>query len=137
MPTRGSKIGIEEKRKSIDAGLQLTPIIGILFLELNLKTEFNSDVSPDTLNINSTSVPFWIDPIEPWFKEEESKATDGVPRLERDEEILLPIIKLFPVPITITLPFIFEIKFTAFENLEELLKLFNNFFKPSISTLNE
>ena len=71
--------------------------------------------------------------MEPWFKEDESNATDGVPKLERVDEILLPIIKLFPVPITTTFPFTFEIKFTAFENWEELLKLFNNFFKLCIS----
>ena len=100
-----------------------------MFLLLNRKIEFNSEVSPETLNISNTSNPFCIDPMEPWFKEDESNATDGVPKLERVDEILLPIIKLFPVPITTTFPFTFEIKFTAFENWEELLKLFNNFFK--------
>ena len=97
-------MGIEEKRKSIDEDLQLIPTTGILFLLLNRRIEFNSEVSPETLNINNTSNPFCIDPIEPWFKEDESNATDGVPKLERVDEILLPIIMSLFVLMMMVIP---------------------------------
>ena len=53
--TFGSKILIVEYLSSIDEDLQLTPIIGILFLLAYLNMLFNSEDSPETLKINKQS----------------------------------------------------------------------------------
>jgi len=57
--TFGSKILIVEYLSNIDEDLQLTPIIGMLFLLAYFNMLFNSEDSPETLKINKQSWFFW------------------------------------------------------------------------------
>ena len=64
---------------------------------------------------------------------------DGVPVDESVDEILLPTCALFPIPVTITLPFVLCISFTALIkfllNVEDKVFILSNSFENALFAL--
>ena len=114
--------------------MQETPITFKLNLFAYLNIEFNSDDSPETLNINNVS-SFDKKPNPPCCKSFALNPTAGEPKLDKVLATFREIMNDFPTPTTTILFFVLLHKFTAFENCEEWLKLADNFFSAIISVL--
>ena len=72
----------------------------------------SSLVSPE-FEIAITESFFLILPRSPWLASVAWTKKEGVPVEDNVAEILLPIWALFPIPVTITLPFVLYIVLTA------------------------
>ena len=113
--TLGNKILIVECLSSIDEDLQEIPITFKLNLLAYLSIEFNSEDSPDTLNIKSIS-SFERKPNPPCWRSLALNPTAGEPKLDNVLATFKEIIKDLPTPTTTILFFVLLHKLTAFEN---------------------
>jgi len=112
--TFGNKILIVECLSNIEEDLQETPITFKLNLLAYLSIEFNSEDSPDTLNIKRVS-SFERKPNPPCCKSLALNPTAGEPRLDNVLATFKEIMNDLPTPTTTILFRVLEHMVTALE----------------------